>query len=70
MSDIAKGDVVTLKSGGPKMSVEDTGDYLMSAGTENGAKCSWFDGGKPMEKVFDIAVLTKVTDDDYSITSI
>lgn len=60
MSEIVKGDVVVLKSGGPKMVVEDVGDYLMSAGTENGAKCSWFDGVKPMEKVFDVVALAKV----------
>ena len=70
MSGIVKGDVVRLKSGGPQMSVENTGDYLMSAGTENGAKCSWFDGTKPMQKVFDVAVLERVSADDFSITSI
>ncbi len=60
MADIVKGDVVTLKSGGPKMTVEDTGNYGgFGSGPENGAKCVWFEGSTASEKVFDIAVLKK-----------
>ncbi|KJK14909.1 YodC family protein [Pseudomonas sp. 2(2015)] len=61
MADIAKGDVVTLKSGGPKMTVENTGNYAggFGIGPENGAKCVWFEGNKAAEKVFDVAVLKK-----------
>lgn len=63
MSEIKKGDVVQLKSGGPKMSVEDVGDYSgMGTGPKNGAYCLWFDEkSKPNNKVFDVAVL-KVVD--------
>ena len=54
MSDVKKGDQVTLKSGGPVMTVENIGDYSMSDGIENGAKCVWFYNNNPMSKVFDI----------------
>ena len=54
MSDIKKGDTVRLKSGGPVMTVQIIGDYSMNHGIDNGAMCVWFDGNKPMEKVFDI----------------
>jgi uncharacterized protein YodC (DUF2158 family) len=54
MSAIKKGDAVMLKSGGPIMTVQSIGDYLLSAGVEHGALCVWFDENKPMEKVFDI----------------
>jgi len=57
MSNINKGDQVQLKSGGPIMTVQDTGDYSLGSGIENGAICVWFDGNKPEEKVFDVATL-------------
>jgi len=60
MSEIKKGDVVQLKSGGPIMTVENIGDYSGGAGPENGAYCQWFDGKKPMSKLFDVEVLKKV----------
>ncbi|GLZ88092.1 hypothetical protein Pres01_41430 [Metapseudomonas resinovorans] len=59
MSEIAKGDVVQLKSGGPKMTVQDLGDYGFSGGPKNGAYCVWFEKNKAEEKVFDVAVLVK-----------
>lgn len=60
MSDIVKGAVVQLKSGGPKMTVTETGNYggEWGSGPEEGAKCVWFEKSKPEEMVFDIAVLT------------
>lgn len=61
MSDIEKGDVVRLKSGGPEMTVEDTGNYLRSAGIEDGVKCTWFDQGQLQTTVFDRASLEKVS---------
>jgi uncharacterized protein YodC (DUF2158 family) len=57
MSDIKKGDQVLLNSGGPIMTVQDIGDYAMSDGIENGAKCVWFDGSKPLDKVFDVEAI-------------
>ena len=60
MSEIQKGDVVQLKSGGPIMTVEDVGDYSgMGMGPKNGIKCVWFEKTTPKSKVFDAAVLVK-----------
>ncbi|ACO78286.1 hypothetical protein AvCA_20850 [Azotobacter vinelandii CA] len=60
--EFVKGDIVVLKSGGPAMTVESIGNYAegLARGPERGAKCIWFDGGKPQEHVFDVAVLEKV----------
>jgi uncharacterized protein YodC (DUF2158 family) len=57
MKEIQKGSKVLLKSGGPVMTVQDIGDYTMSCGIDNGALCVWFDGNKPMEKIFGIECL-------------
>lgn len=60
MPDLAKGDVVQLKSGGPIMTVSDIGDYSHTGlGPKEGAKCTWFEGKKNVEKVFDVSVLAK-----------
>ncbi|MGP9825103.1 YodC family protein [Ectopseudomonas khazarica] len=59
MSEIQKGDVVQLKSGGPRMTVQDIGDYGFSGGPNDGALCVWFEKNKAEEKVFDLAVLVK-----------
>lgn len=40
----AVGDVVMLRSGGPKMTVTYIGDDGMG---QTVVSCSWFDGGKP-----------------------
>jgi len=58
MSEFKKGDVVQLKSGGPKMTISDLGDYS-PLGPEDGAKCVWFEKEKRQEHVFDTAVLKK-----------
>ncbi len=60
MSDFKKGDTVRLKSGGPLMTVVNTGDYGPT-GPEDGVACAWFDGKTPMEEVFVGAALE--TDD-------
>ncbi|CAM2158398.1 hypothetical protein PT2222_40291 [Paraburkholderia tropica] len=60
MSDLKKGDVVRLKSGGPIMTISDVGDFSMAAGIEDGALCVWFEKNDPKEKVFDLAVLKTV----------
>lgn len=54
------GDIVMLKSGGPKMTIEGIGNYLMSGGYKNGAKCSWFIDKKLERSTFDINSLDKV----------
>jgi uncharacterized protein YodC (DUF2158 family) len=49
--DIAEGDVVQLKSGGPEMTVE---------WIENGeAYCVWFDSKKQTGSTFKVSSLTK-----------
>lgn len=59
MAEFKKGDVVRLKSGGPKMTVVDTGNYGgMQMGPEDGVLCVWFDEkNKPTERVFDAATI-------------
>lgn len=51
-----KGDVVTLKSGGPLMTIHNLGEYP-TAGVSNGALCIWFDKAKRQEEVFDLDAL-------------
>lgn len=46
--DLKIGDVVTLKSGGPKMTIEDLNEY--STGYK--ASCSWFNGSKRENELF------------------
>lgn len=63
MVAIKKGDVVRLKSGGPPMSVD---NVVAQAFTETpgwNAHCTWFDGPKPMEKWFDVDILSATTGD-------
>lgn len=61
MASFNKGDTVQLKSGGPVMTVEDVGEYTMSAGISDGVKCVWFDGKKRVSEVFDVATLRNAT---------
>lgn len=74
MSDFKKGDVVRLKSGGPNMTVSETGNYRsgFSFGPEDGVKCVWFETVKgvqqPQERVFDAAVLEVVPADGGAAT--
>jgi len=54
MNQIKAGDVVQLKSGGPKMTVETVAAY-------NGvtkARCAWFDGSKKSVDLFPLESLT------------
>jgi len=51
------GDVVELKSGGPKMTIEVIDDY----GTgHKQARCVWFDKAKREATIFEFATLKKV----------
>jgi len=59
-TEFKAGDVVQLKSGGPKMTVEDVGQYGMTSTTDQ-AKCIWFDKTKRMEGYFEPALLLKVS---------
>jgi uncharacterized protein YodC (DUF2158 family) len=56
MSDIAKGSIVSLKSGGPAMTVQEVGSYT-GYGITNGAKCVWFENDKKKEDFFDVETL-------------
>lgn len=53
-----KGDVVRLKSGGPKMTVVDIGKYGFGTG-EISAKCQWFAGENLKEDVFELEAIEK-----------
>lgn len=58
MAEFKKGDVVQLRSGGPRMTVVDLGDYSSSGlGPADGVKCQWFEKTKIHEQVFDAAAL-------------
>lgn len=56
MSDFKAGDVVSLKSGGPKMTVQDVGDYELR-GPGLSAKCVWFEGTRKIDDVFNVETL-------------
>ena len=55
--DYKKGDIVQLKSGGPKMTVSDPNAY-------GGIECQWFAGGKLSKGRFPDDVLQSATLDD------
>ncbi|WP_449412581.1 YodC family protein [Pandoraea soli] len=57
MSELAKGDVVHLKSGGPAMTIDDIGQYGYDDSTR--AKCVWFDGKTRKEELFALHTLKK-----------
>lgn len=63
MSELKKGDVVYLKSGGPRMTIQNIGDYTR---IKNGACCIWFDGKKKYEDVFDLDTLELADEPDDS----
>lgn len=52
------GDVVQLKSGGPKMTIKGIGKYGLGA-KEDSALCVWFEKNTHKEALFDLATLTK-----------
>lgn len=60
-NEIKVGDVVMLKSNGPRMTVEEIAKYS-SYSEEEKAKCVWFDGSKKMEDLFVLTSL-KVKND-------
>jgi len=55
MAKFKEGDIVQLKSGGPKMTVEDIFD--------DDIMCQWFEGSKLNEGIFTQESLIKVEDD-------
>lgn len=60
--DIQKGDMVRLKSGGPKMMVNDVGESGFGGGGGIRVWCEWFDDKDvPQAKDFAITSVEKVT---------
>lgn len=61
------GDVVTLKSGSPQMTIQEIGNWEAVAVyddteyPEDQAKCFWFDGNQQRDGIFKIASL-KITE--------
>lgn len=53
------GDVVMLKSGGPKMTVETISKFSSASTGTDKAKCSWFDGATRFEGTFESVALEK-----------
>ena len=62
MEQFQPGDVVRLKSGGPSMTITALGVYSgWAMRPTDTASCRWFEGEKPQETVFDVALLAKVS---------
>lgn len=61
MTGFKPGDVVQLKSGGPKMTVKSVERH--GAVTTDNARCVWFDGHQNIENVFDLTVIELVPSD-------
>lgn len=63
MTDLVKGEQVRLKSGGPRMSIDDIGNYspMGIGGEPPKAKCSWFDTkGNRKTELFELHTLERV----------
>ena len=58
MTNLMEGDVVQLKSGGPKMTV----DALHGQASQSQAKCSWFDGAVRRSDLFELHSLRSLED--------
>jgi uncharacterized protein YodC (DUF2158 family) len=56
MDEIKPGDVVVLKSGGPKMTVEKIGKNAQGIPT---AWCVWFEGSTPQKGAFPIQAIDR-----------
>jgi uncharacterized protein YodC (DUF2158 family) len=51
MPEFKEGDVVQLKSGGPTMTI------IVLDNSSGEATCSWLEGRKPTEDIFDVVTL-------------
>ena len=61
MERFQTGDAVRLKSGGPCMTITALGVYSgWTPSPVHTVTCRWFEGEKPQETVFDVALLAKV----------
>jgi uncharacterized protein YodC (DUF2158 family) len=59
-TELKPGDIVQLRSGGPRMTVESIDNYSYSGTPEMKARCTWFEGTKRQEALFVLAALEKV----------
>jgi uncharacterized protein YodC (DUF2158 family) len=59
MAELKEGDVVQLKSGGPKMTVAKIGVFGLGSTAER-ADCVWFEGTKKLDSLFELSSLEKV----------
>jgi uncharacterized protein YodC (DUF2158 family) len=55
------GDVVQLKSGGLKMTIDAIDKFGMGS-TRDEARCVWFEGSKRNQALFELPVLKKAND--------
>ena len=62
MADFKVGDIVQLRSGGPKMTVVEEVNHLMM-GVRPSALCNWFAGSKNEQKAFPPAALILLDED-------
>ena len=60
------GDVVQLKSGGPKMTIDTIARFGGVKTTEQ-ARCVWFDGAKRTLAVFELSVIELATSHQTSV---
>ncbi|MBE7439138.1 MAG: DUF2158 domain-containing protein [Spirochaetales bacterium] len=64
MDEFAQGDVVELKSGGPRMTIQEISSWRPTLGRHDypadQAKCYWFDGNEIKEAIFQLQSLKKV----------
>ncbi len=67
MEDLKIGDVVQLKSGGPKMTISDFGDYSIDESGKEQARCVWFDRKEKKSAPFDMRILKKYEEDDEDL---
>lgn len=56
------GDIVRLKSGGPKMTVD---DIIAPSNMPESARCVWFDGNERKSQVFSLDSLVLVADNEH-----
>lgn len=58
MEPLKVGDVVQLKSGGPRMTIQSIGSFP-SLGMDNAAECVWFDSTTMNKQVFALDILIR-----------
>ena len=62
MEQFQIGEMVRLKSGGPWMIITTVGTYSgWTMRVADTVACRWFEGEKPQETMFDVALLEKVS---------